>query len=157
MAGDPVFSFSCGGFEYRAQRMNALDQGDVLALLSPMLAAGVGEIVPLVFEARKNGTPMFAMSVETLSHLAPVFREFSKMSGEDRRFVYQKCLSTCERKIVTGQKIEWAPIWSGERAMFSDLNDDFLALIMVVWNVLLRTFSGFFPGGLSALTGEAPR
>jgi hypothetical protein len=152
---DNTFTFSCAGHRYQVKRMNAVVQLAVLSKIAPLFAAGVGEIIPLFIAMKESGSKkLFDQPISSLTHLAPVMREFAKMSQEDQLFIIGACLSGAERLVIQGQKEQWAPVWAGQgKAMFEDLNSDLFSLLMPVWFILMENYSGFFGAALSALSG----
>ena len=145
-----------GDSSYRiARRMNAYVQFDILSRISPLLASGFGEIVPLFMELKRLGiTNIAEMDVSRLAAIAtPISRELSKMTDADRRFIIGTCLACVDRKKDNEQG--WARVWNDAAgvSMFDDINNDAFMVIRIALGVLQETFKGFFPASLSALTG----
>lgn len=149
--------FRVGEFIYKARRMDAFTQMDVISRLSPLMASGFGEIVPLLHELRKEGLTNFAdLPMDRLGSIAaPVARELAKMPDEDRHFVVKSCLDLCDRKRDGDER--WAKVWSPQagRAMFDDINNDISVMMRIVVGVLQGTFESFLPASLSGLIGGA--
>jgi hypothetical protein len=151
--------FRVGDCVYRqTSRINAFDQIEIIAKISPLLASGFGELAPLLVQMRQQGVGNLAeTSLEQLGHIAtPVARELAKMSAGDRRFIIGTCLATVERK--RDGEIGWAKVWSADagRSMFDDINNDFTVMLRIALGVFQETFGGFLPAGLSSLTGANP-
>ncbi len=145
--------FEVDGVAYQARPMDAFTQWDILALLMPLLQAGLVELLPLVDLAKERGLASLAdlPREELLAHTQEVSREFAKMKPEDRRFLISSCLSLCERKIP-GANQGWAPVWNAaaNRAMFDEINHDFWLMGRIAFGVLQSTpsFARFFPAAL---------
>lgn len=145
--------FRVGDFEYRARSMDAFSQLDVMAKLSPLLAAGASELIPFFLDMSKNGLTTADSSALTgiLAALDPAAKALANMSGDDRRFIIGTCLSLCERQTSNG----WTKIWNIDagRAMFDDINNDVSVMLKITTCVLQGTFQRFFPEALSKLIG----
>jgi hypothetical protein len=140
-----------------ARPMNAFVQTDVLSKISPLLASGFGELVPLFMELSRLGISNVA-EIETAKLIAiatPVTRELSRMTDEDRRFVFAACLTCVDRK-REGDK-GWAPVWNenARMSMFQDINFDAFLMLRITMGVIQETFTSFFSASLSALSGGA--
>jgi hypothetical protein len=152
-------SFSLNGSTYRTTekgKLNGFVQLAIFTKLMPLLAAGAGELAPLITELRAKGfSGMASMPLEHLGQIiTPVAREFAKMTEEDRRFIVGSCLAAVERK--QDGKEGWHTVWNKEaqRAMFDDINDDLSVMLRITLFVLSETFAPFLPASLSNLLGE---
>jgi hypothetical protein len=137
--------------------MDAFTQMAIFSKVSPLLASGFGEMIPIIVSLRKEGLRNLAdMPLEKLSSIiTPVSRELAKMTNEDRTFIVGTCLELCDRKRDSEQS--FARVWnaSASRAMFDDINNDLSLMLRIVIGVLQLTFSSFFPESLSDLLGKA--
>jgi len=143
--------FEVDGVQYKCRNMGAFDQMDILTKLSPLLASGIVELLPLLAIVKELGLASIAdLPKEEIIARAPgIARELAKMSSADRHFIVESCLSLCERKVSADR---WAPVWAvgAGRAMFDDINNDFWVMVRVAFGVLSHTpsFMRFFPAGL---------
>jgi len=149
--------FRIGEFTYKARRMDAFTQMSVISRLSPLLASGFGEIIPLMHKLREEGIANIAdMPLDRLGAIAtPVARELAKMSDDDRKFIISACLDLCDRKPDGDER--WAKVWNPQagRAMFDDINNDVSILLRIVLGVLQGTCESFLPASLSGSLGGA--
>jgi hypothetical protein len=78
------------------------------------------------------------------------------MSSADRKYILGTCLATVERK--RDGEVGWAKIWNADagRAMYDDINYDFLLMLRIALGVFQETFARFLPASLSALIGASP-
>ena len=143
-----------GDSTYRvARKMNGMVQWDIFAKISPLLASGFGELLPLFVEMKSQGMHSLAeVDIAKLAAIAtPVAREFSRTSDADRRYVFSTCLACVDRKKDNEQA--WAKVWNTDAnvSMFSDINNDAILMGRITLGVLQGTFQSFFPASLSAL------
>lgn len=153
--------FQIGAHTYRARRMDAFTQRDVLARITPVLANGIGEIIPLLGElqdqAKTNGVGSIDLGAVSKSKAFAVIGPFAEaingMSDKDRQFITNACLDLCERR---GEGQGWAKIWNAQtgRAMFDDINYDLSIVLKIITEVLKAAFTPFFSAMFSNLTGE---
>lgn len=146
------------GATYRvARKMDVFKQMAVASKISPLLAAGLGELAPLLADMKREGIANLAsMPLDKLGQIiTPVSRELAKMSDEDRRMIIGSCLDLVDRK--EDGKEGWARVWSADanRAMYEELNSDLTVMLRVVALALQEVFATFLPGSLSALRGGA--
>lgn len=151
--------FRVGDYTYHQMtKIDALTQWDMIAIVSPLLATGVGKLVPILAQMRQQGiTNIAEASMDQLSEVAtPVARELARMSRADRHFLISTCLMTLERK--KDGEAGWAKVWSVEagRSMFDDINNDFSIMIRVALGVFQGTFQSFLPSGLLRSTATKP-
>lgn len=151
--------FNYSDHTYRmARKIEMFDQVAILLKITPLLASGFGEIVPMVVELQRSGLRNFGEApLEAISKIAiPVSRELAKMPDEDRRLIISRCLGTIDRRREGAQG--WAPIWSAEasRAMFDDVGGDMLLVIRISIAVLQETYKSFFSDRLLTLFGVEP-
>jgi hypothetical protein len=152
--------FTVAGVRYRtARKMDAFVQLGVMSRLSPLLASGFGEIVPLVMELKEKGLQIADVEMNRLMQMAvPVSHELAKISDADRNYIVGECLAVVDRE-NDSSKTEgnrgWAPVWNREakRAMFTEVNADFSVMLRIVLTVLVETFSPFLGANLSSLVG----
>ena len=151
------FEFTIEGRAYKARRLDPFAQFDMLAKVSPLMAAGFGEFLAFIVHMRQEGlanledAPLDKMA----GILAPIARELAKMSDSDRREVIGACLGQCERQ--SENRLGWEKIWNqaAGRAMFEDINDDALLMLKISYEVFKGNFARFFPASLSNLLGGA--
>lgn len=152
--------FRIGAYAYRHRRMDALTQFDVISKLSPIFAAGVGDLVPLMVKMKAEGalSAMGAAVAEggapdgagaitaALAALQPVAKAFASMPDETRREVLHAVLDLVERKGDADQG--WAKIWNsaGRAPMFDDIGSDASLMLRIAFEVLKATFLPFFKG-----------
>lgn len=141
------------GSTYRVTRkMSALRQFDVAAKVSPLLASGVGEFVPLFMQLRREGFENISdIPMDRFGQIiTPIARELSRMTNDDRRFLVSSCLDVVDRK--EEGKEGWARVWNAEAnvAMFQDIETDLSVLIRLVLFSLQETMGAFFPARLFA-------
>lgn len=151
--------FTIDGVAYKARQMNAFDQLSLMSKLSPLLASGLPELLPLIREIRnlppkevkvdgvKRLVPAGLLDLpleESVGKLAPLASALSKMSDADRRAVIEPCLAVVEKDIGSGK---FAPIWAGEvgRALFPEFNTNAILVLRVAFAVISGTFASFFP------------
>lgn len=140
--------FQIGSFTYRARRMAALDQFAVLSKLSPLAAAGLGDLIPALQRLKAEGIGALggdATSV-AIGALKPVAAAFASMPDAHRNEVLHACLDLVERKGPMDQG--WAKIWStaARQAMFEDINADLPLMLQITYEVLKANFVPFFNG-----------
>lgn len=149
--------FRVGDFTYSVRRMDAFTQMAVVSKISPLLASGFGEAIPLVVRLRREGLNNIAnMPLEELARIGtPIARELSKMTNDDRLYIVGTCLGVCDRRRNGEQS--FSPVWNqtAQRSMFDDINNDMSLMIRVVLGVLQVTFSSFFPESLFGSSGKA--
>jgi len=145
--------FMIDGVAYKARRMAADQQADILAILFPLIAAGAAELIPLVQSLKDQavaggaeGALNAALSLpmdETLRRLGPAAHELAKMKPDDRRFVIAACLTLVEKEIAPGR---WSAVWvpAAGRASTDELNDNLWLQLRIVGAVLMGTLSSFF-------------
>jgi hypothetical protein len=137
--------------------MDAFTQMALVSKISPLLASGFGEAIPIVVSLRKEGMKNLAdMPLEKLAAiLTPVSRELAKMTNDDRLYIIGTCLNLCDRKHDGEQS--FTKVWNDTagRAMFDDINNDLSLMLRIVIGVLQVTFSSFFPESLSGSFGKA--
>src|SRR5690348_5333080 len=133
--------FVIDGVAYKARKMDAFQQLDIVSILSPLIAAGAAEIIPLVQSLRDQamaggaeGALNAALSLpmdETLRRLGPAAHEFAKMTPDDRRFVISTCLALVDREIAPGR---WSAVWvpAAGRAATPELNENLWLQLRVV-------------------------
>ena len=142
---------------YSVRNMDAFTQMALVSKISPLLASGFGEAIPIIVALRKSGVSNLAdMPLEKLASIAtPVARELSKMTDEDRNFIVGTCLDLCDRRRDGEQS--FVKVWNhgAHRAMFDDINNDLSLMIRIVIGVLQVTFSSFFPESLFGSPGKA--
>jgi len=145
-----VLDFSIDGVAYKARNMDVFTQMKVLSKLSPLLASGFGEIIPLIKEARTRGVAsLFSLPLEeTVKHLAPVAEHLAKMSDEDRLIIVGSSLALVEKEVKPDV---WAGVWNAQagHAMFREIDENLTLMLRLVFAVLQGTFSRFFPASPS--------
>ena len=151
--------FNYEGHIYRMTRkIDLFEQTAILLKITPLLASGFNEIVPIVVALRKEGVKNIGeASIETLAKIAiPVSRELAKIPDEDRRLIMSRALATIDRH--KDGETGWAAIWSLEagRPMFDDVAGDLLLVLRIVIAVLQETYKSFFSDRLLALFGVEP-
>ena len=142
---DPI-EFRVGDYAYKSRHMDVFTQLDILAKLTPLLAAGFVEVVGIFLLLRERGVAIEdAPLTEAAKLVRPVAAELSRMSQEDRRYIIASCLSVCERQ-SSGQQA-WAPIWNtaAGMAMHQDINSDVSVVLRIALGVIDGTFRRFFP------------
>lgn len=147
-----AFEFTVAGKRYKATRGNAEDQFDLLSKLTPLLASGIGEIIPFLMEVRRNGiTNIGDVAMERIGQITtPVARELSNMSRKDRQVIVAACLRLCQRK-GDGEAEGWADVWNdgAQMSMFADIHNDIGVMLQIVWAVIQGVFGRFFPESVS--------
>lgn len=151
------FEFEIDGRAYKARRLDAFAQMALLSKVSPLIAAGFGEVVAFIVAMRKEGIASLADApLERAAGLiAPVARELAKLSEDDQRGIIAACLASVERK-ADGQG--WAKIWNdaANRAASDDIQNDLFLILKITFQVFQGNFARFFPASLSTfLGGEA--
>ena len=156
-----VIEFSVDGWLYQASRMDARAQLTLARKTAPIIAAGLGDLVPIVVEAFNNGA-LTAIIKEAASErpdtlpldklskiLLPVAEQLSRLPEDDAWAILGTCLSRCQRKRM-GSNDPWTPIWNGatNRALSDDINDDAALTLRIAWPVYVGNLRGFFPAGL---------
>jgi len=142
------------GVAYKARRMAADQQADVLAILFPLIAAGAAELIPLFQSLRDQavaggaeGALNAALSLpldEALRRLGPAAHELAAMKPDDRRFVISTCLTLVEKEITPGR---WSAVWvpAAGRAATEELNYNLWLQLRIVGAVLWGSLSSFLP------------
>ena len=130
--------FQIGSFIYRARRMAALDQFAVVTKMLPIVAAGLGDLVPVIQRLRDEGIATLGADATTvaLAALKPVAAAFASMPDAHRLDVLHACLDLVERKGSMDQG--WAKIWNAaaRQAMFEDINTDLPLMLQIAFEVL---------------------
>lgn len=147
--------FEIDGQKFKARPLAADTQFTLLRKASPLLASGIGELLPLYIKLRQQGLANMAdMPLDRLAELlVPISKNLASLPEEDFRFMMRSCLSQCEwhRDGV------WAQIWSAQAAMsmFEEINDDAMLQLRIMITVFNWSMTPFFRAGLSALPGMA--
>jgi len=89
-----------------------------------------------------------------IAMIEPLTQVLAQMKEEDANYVLDKCLSgvvRCKGEVTPGNP--WTAIWnrSAQTMMYSDV--DMATMMRIVFNVLMESFSGFFPASLSPSVG----
>jgi hypothetical protein len=146
--------FRIGNCVYRqTSKINAKDQLKIIKKISPLLASGFGEILPLIAALKKTGVGNAAeLTMLQIGEMSkPVARELAAMPDADSDYIIAACLNTLVRR-KDGEDA-WVKIWVPEagRAAFDDINDDFTVMVRIALGVFAGTFQSFLPAGLSRL------
>ena len=142
--------FTVGDYTYRAKNMDAFVQWSVAAKISPLIASGFAEILPMAVVLRKKGVKNVAdLDLKEIAGMAgPIARELAKMPEEDRRFIASACLSLCERQRLGHQG--WEPVWNHQAGIspHGDIQSDGVILLRIIAGVIQGTLANFSFGDL---------
>ena len=166
----PVIEFEIDGWSYQASRMDARTQLTLARKAAPIIAAGLGDLVPIVVEAFNTGalTAIIkeaaterpdSLPLDKLSKiLLPIAEQLSKLPEDDMWLILGSCLSRCQRKRANSND-PWMAIWnaSTNRAMSDDINDDAALTLRIAWPVFAGNLRGFFSAGLLGSFAGGPR
>jgi hypothetical protein len=165
-----TIEFEVDGWLYQASRMDARTQLTLARKTAPIIAAGLGDLVPIVVEAFNNGTLTAIIKkvaveqaeeelaaaersdplpLDKLSKiLLPIAEQLSKLPEDDMWLILGSCLSRCQRKRANSND-PWVSIWnaSTNRAMSDDINDDAALTLRIAWPVFAGNLRGFFRAG----------
>ncbi len=154
---DRTIQFEIDGYLYRVRGMDAFTQLAVFSKISPLLHAGVKDLVPLLTKVREGGVAALGgMSLDAgMAALGPVTQILSKMDDTDRMAIFDACLDLVERQKVG--ETSWAKIWSpaAQKPMFADINESAVLILQIVFQVMKGTFQRFFDDALRASSGAA--
>ncbi|HVI10231.1 MAG TPA: hypothetical protein VND65_18215 [Candidatus Binatia bacterium] len=118
---------------YRVGRLDARTQWKITKrLLEPL--AEIGKLGSDGSAANPDPTKFF----DQVS--GPLAKAISSIKDEDSDFIIDKCLAVCHRK----QGDVWAPLVRGGNLMFSDLNQDMVAMLSITFAVLKENLGNFF-------------
>lgn len=135
------------GNNYRAGRLNALQQFHVGRRLAPIMAAMGAKAVSLTAPVgdrasdREGAEPAGNMLADFVPMLPVIAEIISKMSDEDTDYVIFTSLSAIEREAVPGQWQLMVPNPAQRRLMFQDI--DAAVMMRLVAFSLQENLSGF--------------
>ena len=146
-----MIEFTVNGRNYRAAKMDALKQWNVVRRLSPLIGS-FGGLAAVAAATKEGESPVAAAGADAA--IAVAARALASMSDEDSDFILGACLSLCERQSENGAS--WARIWNAQanRLQFQDLN--MAEMLQISIAVLKDSLSSFFPELRSILSGAQP-
>jgi hypothetical protein len=146
--------FEINGVAYKAKPMDLFTQMDIVSLLSPLIAMGGADIIPMIQEvskeAKENNIPFKDLLMELpfdemVKRFGGLTRELAKMPSEDRRFILTSCMKLVQWKVKEGQ---WADVWvSGAGGSTPELNSLWLT-IQIAFHVIKGQLFPFFTASL---------
>lgn len=142
MSADPI-KFRIEGFDYQAPRMDCWTQADLLAKLSPLMAAGAVEAI-LYFSAGNGASEGGDLLKGVAATLPSIAMSIATMSSGDRAFIYEACLTRCARR--SNPADNWMLIYDtgARRFMFDDLNYDAMMLGSILSQIIQQNLMPFF-------------
>lgn len=150
-----ALEFEIDGQKFNARPLAADTQFTLLRKASPLLASGIGELLPLYLKLRQDGLANMAdMPLDRLAGLlVPISKNLASLPEDDFRFIMRSCLAQVEWQ----RDGTWAQIWNAQAAMamFDEINDDAMLQLRIVITVFNWSLTPFFRAGLSALPGMA--
>lgn len=146
--------FTIDAFKLRARPLPADQQLSILTTVSPLLAAGIAEIVPVYMSFRQEGISSLAdvPMARMLGLITPVARELSKMPKGEMWGVIGECLGCVD----VFKANSWTPIWNAtaSRPQFNEFDDNLFLVLRIAFSVFEVSFAGFFPGSQSNSSSE---
>jgi hypothetical protein len=127
--------FEVNGRNYRASKMDAMTQFNVIRKLAPIM-----EPLAEFISTPRGGNGGQANAV----HMAmPIIKAISELPEETTDYVIEMCMSRVRRD--EGEGRGWAKIWNDQarRPQMDDI--DMVTMLMIVVQVLGGSFSAFFP------------
>lgn len=148
-----------GGHYYKAGKLSAWNQMRVASGLAPFLGTGAAEAMPIVGSLIGSGkiktfADLFNLPIaELVFLLQPLGVALGSWDDEKREQVMSILLSCVERRSDGGP---WTPVWNKEagRAMFDDINYDFMVMIQICILSFRENLANFFLERLSNSEAE---
>ncbi|TWA71919.1 hypothetical protein FBZ84_101185 [Azospirillum baldaniorum] len=140
-----MVEFQIGDTAFRAGKLSAFEQLDVVVALAPVLS-GAADAIVRVFKSGGGleGGVKALLDSEPSAVLEPLTKALAAMPRQDRMTVIMTALSKVEwaRK---GQQVGWARLTdpTGSHIMLNDVADSLPLMIQIVWRVLQPSLASF--------------
>lgn len=134
--------FTIGGFNFRSNKLNAIQQWDLTRKLSPIIAAVIPQFA--------SDNPPKGLD-DIAQRLVPALEMLSAMPDADSNYVLKTTLGVVERATasVNNQTI-WAPVWRNGGLIFEDI--DMGIMMQIVVHVIMENLGRFFTVPSSSLS-----
>lgn len=145
-----MIEFQIGSIDYRADKLNAIQQFHVSRKIAPLIPA----LIPVFLEIAKNvdlkkGVGSLA-SEESLTRIGPLLQPFAdglaSLPDASVDYLLETCLSVVRRR----REDNWAPVWSSssKTLMFDDM--DLGSVIPLMVRVIRENLGPFISGLLTS-------
>lgn len=140
--------FSVAGKDYRARKMDAMQQFHIARRLTPV----IGALIEAVPKDAIKGDKVDLSKIDPLKMLEPIAGIISKMSDEDSEYILFACMENCERSL--GKGAGWSAVKvKGGKIMYDDI--DLPVMLQIFWAVVQENLGNFFPEAPQGLTEQA--
>lgn len=144
-----------GDTEFQIGRISALKQFHISRRLTPLLAAVIPTLGPLLMKAMSEDAEQIsapekqALINKIINSLPAIGEVLAQMPDADAEFILFACLDVCMVKQDTG----WAAVRKGGVLMFQTL--DMPTMLSLTWEALKANLGSFFLTELPKGTGQA--
>jgi len=145
--------FDLDGRHYRADKLNAINQGHVSRRIAPLIPNLIPIFLQINKAVSKDGSDSGDQVLAVLARpeiLQPLADALANLKDADFEFVLNTCLSV----VKVQHDGNWIAVWnaSAKAAMIEDLND-IAALIPIVIRVIKDSLGNFTKGLFTSLSG----
>ena len=132
-----MLEFEVNGRNYRASKMDAMTQFNIIRRFAPIMES-LGHYIAQSTGRNDGNIP------ERIDMAMPIIRAIADLPEETTDFVISTCMNLVKRE--EGEGRGWSKIWN-EQAHRPQMDDiDMVTMLMIVVSVLGGSFSAFFPG-----------
>lgn len=137
-----MIEFDVGGFHYKAEKLDAFQQADVVVALAPVVS-GLADTAMAVLKkggADWRGALSTLLDSKFAETAKPLADALAKTTRDDRHFV----LTTCLGRVFRQQNGAWAPVVAPSGViLFAEVRDDLPTMMQLVWKVIEHSLLNF--------------